>query len=799
VAQLTPQSSEPSDGLPIEIDELIAQLDLLGLKLAKTRSESIEGRENSGIEEEWLEDEEYYEGLDDANRGELHAWIDKPLGQSSPLDGDEDESTGSTIFLNITRPYVDASSARIGDMLFPSEERGYAVKVTPKPELADLSEGVMDSDQRYENVMDNPKDPKKQDESAINKMDDAKAEIQKMKDAAKKAEDQIWDWHVESGFQAQNRRLIEDAAKVGTGILKGPIPTRKQKTIFIDGELQKISSIKPASFRIFYRNFFPDSACGEDIQDGNHTWERDYITDSFLIKLIGTPNYLDFQIIKCIKEGPQQATKEYSTDQDRPGLKPNTDAQRNIYEIWYHYGLIKSSELLNIDILSKKKDCEEADEEWVNIHLIMVNNRVIKATLSHAKDGDFPYDVMNWQRRIGMPWGAGVARQIRPAQRMVVGAIRHMMDNSGIAGGPMAFIDTTVVQAADGVNEIKPWKIFIPAEDYENNGADKTHVSEAIQFIQAPMMQQEMQNIVQLGLRMAEDVTGMPQIMQGQTNQRTPETLGGMVLQNNNASTVLRRMARIYDDYITIPHIKRYYQYILEYVDDDSMKGDVSIQALGSSSLIEREIADQAVTQMSELVLNPMFGKDPKKWINEIFRINKINPSKLDYEDEEWKGVVEQMSQPQADPKLEIAQMKMQSDQQMAQFKTKSEQQFQQIKIQSEQEMAQFKIKSDQQMEQFQTQSKERLLQIEGQLKAEESGRGREHEAAILQFTKEIDIHVKQMGEAGSNERNLQTIKQKLQDTVMKLKAQIQLNDREVTTPPVEPAGRAPDGQSYQK
>jgi hypothetical protein len=750
-----------------EEEELYFRLDLLGLKLSKSRAEAIGGRQDSGIEEEWLEDEEYYEGIDDANRQELKAWRGKPLGQAVPVDEDKDDR-GSTIFLNITRPYVDAVSAKVADMLVPTDDRSYSIKPTPIPELLAISKREIDKETRRDILLESPTDTEAQDKKTEKIILDAKETLKAAKDSAKKAEDQIWDWHVESQYHNHNRRLIEDAAKVGTGILKGPIPTKKTKTVFRDGEIQQISDIKPASVRIFYRNFFPDPACGENIQNGNYTWERDDITRHSLSRLIGARGYITSQIQRCIQEGPQEATKEFREDMDNPGLKSTTEAKRSMFEIWYHYGSMKRSDLLLLDLMSGKTPEDEGThskdsyEEWVSIHLIMVNNRVIKATLSHMESGDFPYDVMIWQRRIGMPWGIGVARQIRAPQRMVVGASRHMLDNAGIAGGPMLFLDTTVIEAADGVNEIRPWKIWMAAEEYESSGADKKNIREAIQFLTAPMLQAELQAIIELALKLAEDVTGLPMIMRGQTNQQTPTTLGGMQIQNSNASTVLRRVAKLYDDLITTPHIRRYYDYILQYHEDDSLKGEFNVNALGSSTLVERNTADAAVIQLGQFVREPIFGKDPKKWINEMLKINKLNPERFDYEDEEWQRIVEQLSQPTADPRVEIAQLKAESDQQIAQFKAQTEAE---------------------------------LLQ----LKAQETDRERMYKSQVLQLEKEFEQYVSELKEKGSSARNLDNIKQRIQDTVMKMKTQIALSGTEVTTPPVEPRGRAPDGQSFTK
>ena len=748
------------------------RLDELGKTLAKTRSEAIEGRQNSGIEEEWLEDEEYYEGVDDANRGEQKAWNSKPLGQQQLVD-DTDEETGSTIFPNITRPYVDSASARVGDMLFPAEEAAFKLKATPKPEILELSEVELEPEHEQQ-LADG------QANESVQLVDAARKEIEKAEKSAKKASTQILDWHVESDYNTHNRRVIEDAAKVGTGVLKGPIPVKTTKMVLNGDKLERKSEIKPASLRISYRNFFPDPSCGEDIHNGAFTWERDDLTSKSLLQLLGVKGYIDDQIRQVIKEGPMMATKEWNADQGIPGLRKTPKDRKKLFEIWYMYGMVDSKDLFNIQMLSNGADPEKlclCEDEHVHIHLTMVNNRVIKATLSHLETGKFPYDLMVWQRRMGMPWGSGVARQVRPAQRIITGATRHMMDNAGVAGGPICFIDTTVAVPDDGINEIKPWKLFVPAEDYASSGVDKKNFREAVQFSQIPMVQAEMMGIIEYGLRLAEEVTGMPMIMQGQTSGQTPSTLGGMQMQNNNANSVLRRIARLYDDMITLPHIQRYYEFILEHSDDPEMKVELSVQALASSTLVERDIADSAVLNLGQFVTNPIFKADPAKWFIEMLKTQKLQPSRFEYEDEQWQQIVEQLAQPPANPAAEIAQQKLQSDQQVAQFKAQN----------------------DKEMEQLKSNAKAELTTLEAALKSREADRARLHEATLSQLEKEFDVYIKQIGEKGSDSRNLQTIKQKLQDTILKLKTQLQLSGTQAITPAVEPRGRAPDGQAFEK
>jgi hypothetical protein len=78
--QLQPAGEDAPGESPEE--EQARRLDALGESLAQSRSDAINAREQSGIEQQWIEDEEFYQGIDDANRNEhSNAWRTKPPGQ----------------------------------------------------------------------------------------------------------------------------------------------------------------------------------------------------------------------------------------------------------------------------------------------------------------------------------------------------------------------------------------------------------------------------------------------------------------------------------------------------------------------------------------------------------------------------------------------------------------------------------------------------------------------------------------------------------------------------------------------
>jgi hypothetical protein len=227
-------------------------------------------------------------------------------------------------------------------------------------------------------------------------------------------------------------------------VLKGPVPVKRKsvKVLQENGSMKVVieQKIDPASKRLDPLNLFPDGACGENIHNGSHIWERDYLTEKTLRDLKGLPGYLDSEIDACIEEGPQSATEISDA------LLPQGQDQEDIkgrYEVWYYTGTIDRKDM---EALGCK--CPEGDSVYAQV--TMINKHVIKGVLNPLDTGDFPYDVMVWQRQAGKWTGTGVSRQIRTPQRMVNSATRAMMDNAGISSGPQIVFKLGVVRPADG-------------------------------------------------------------------------------------------------------------------------------------------------------------------------------------------------------------------------------------------------------------------------------------------------------------------------------------------------------------
>lgn len=597
------------------------------LTLLSKRREAITGRAGSGIEEEWTEDEEHYQGIDDANRNFQNA---NQLYRSRKVAiiGGQPKQQGparSVVFLNITRPYTDAASARVADMLLPTDDRAWEIKPTPLPRLSGPQLTMLAQAMGAT------------DPAAVHEQ--MAAQAGQAKEAAERMQQAIEDPLVESNWHGEVRQVIEDSARIGSGVLKGPFPitrtarmTRKDPATGLT-EFIKVDEIKPGSKRIDVWNFFPDPACGENIHNGSYTWEREHIGRRQIKEMLADPSYDAAELLAVLREGPAR-TREGTEAVYRPG--------EDEFEMWIFYGHCAREHLARLGV-----DMEEGDEDRVPTMAVMINDRLVKVVLSPQDDGEFPYDVLAWQRRPGMPWGVGISRQVRTAQRMLNGSARAMMDNAGLSASPQVIIGNGITPQ-DGNYALRPGKVWRAEAD-----ADASDVRAAFNAFVVPSVQAPLMNIINFALKMAEDTTGMPAMLQGIRGD-APNTLGGMQMQNNNATSVLRRLAKRFDDYMTRPHIQRYFDWMMTYSDDESIKGDFQIDVRASSALVERDAQQQFLMTLLQVSANPIYELDPAKLAAELCKGQRLDPTNFQYTDEQKAQRAQQGQDPTVQAKAQL-------------------------------------------------------------------------------------------------------------------------------------------------
>ena len=658
-----------------------AMLSAIGLAIAGKRDEAVSHRKSSGIETCWLECEEAYIGIDDANRSEFVGakWA-KPMSMAGPITTKMPARAPdhrSTVYYRLTARYVDAGAAKLAEILLPADDKAFSFSEMPVPALikakddrsqvihsglgvpltrpaqagelpADATPAVAPaapaapppiaaipaaSGQPVPAAAPIPGAPAAPPMPAghvpLTVRDLALENIEIASKSAKAAETRIYDWMVDSHYTAHMRVVIADSARLGAGILKGPVPKIKTAVVVRKPkggmEVGIKKSTVPSYKRVDPWNCFPDPTCGENIHDGEFFFERDFMSASQVRKLKDDPSYISDKIDQVLEEGPD---KSFKSD-NRPGDK---DHNKGRYVIWYFYGTLKREDMNAIQMATgKSADLSGDAADTINVLVTLINDSAVKATVNPLDSGEYPYHTVPWQRRDGSWAGIGVAEQLRAPQRIINASLRAMLNNAGKSAGSQIVVDRTAIEPADGSWLVTPDKVWWSLPDHQGND-----VRNAFQTYNIPNVTEQMLKIIELGQQLAEESCSIPLITQGQSGPTTPDTFGAAQLQNNNANQLLRSIGYAFDDCITEPVVRQSYEWLLLDPDvPDEEKDNWTIDAHGSIALVERAIQDQFLAQLSALVVNPAFGLDPKKWMTVTLRSKKIKPSDVQYSEDQ--------------------------------------------------------------------------------------------------------------------------------------------------------------------
>lgn len=765
--------------LPPEVEDALTdaqevtrtQLKAFSTLMAKLRDEAVSYRQSSGLESVWQNCEEAYLGLDDLNRDQFAAakW-GKPTSMEGPVTTSTQSARGgnlrSTVLPRITARYVDAGAAKVSEILLPMDDKAFSLSPTPVPELV---KGKADLTPMFAQDGVTPLTrPPKPDEMAslahgttevpLTTKDLVEEAIAQATEKAKKAERRIYDWMVESHYPAEMRKVIFDAARIGVGVLKGPFPDREHlkslsKVTGPDGKphvmLQFVESITPHCEWKDPWNIFPDPACGEDIHQGDHLWERVYFTPKQVRDLEEIPGYHKDLLEEVLKQGPSSAPQA--------SRNPHEQNEKHRFEGWHFHGSIKRDDFTRLN--PKASESIDDSEERVHAIVTMINDTVVYATLHPLDSGSLPYHAVPWRRRPGSWAGVGVAEQMMVPQRIITAATRAMMNDAG-RSGPQIVTNTGLIEPLD-----EEWVIY-SGKQWGTKG-ELEDVRKAFTIFDIPATTDKYLKIIEFALRLAEESTSIPLITQGQSGPTTPDTYGAAQLQNNNANQLLRSIGYAFDDYITSPIVNQLYEWLLLDPDvPEDEKGDFQVNAHGSAALVERAIQDQALWQMGEMVIqNPTaFGVDPKRWFAELAKSKHLDPRSFQFSEEEQKKLAE--TPPPPPPQVMVAQIRAETEMQLAQLEMQADKEH----LALEAQLAGSKTEVDR----MTIQLKQKQLETTREL-------------AILDYSNRRGISVEQT-------------KARLAETVMKLTTQKQLagtKARQVATPATEPPGRAPAGQAF--
>jgi hypothetical protein len=694
------------------------RLQAFGQSLSSQRDEWIRARYSYGVDKRWLEDEDQYNAKDNINKAASQMMTS--VEQGYPVTTQNAKPHRSTVYIGLTRQKTNAAEARISDILLPTDDRNWGIKPTPKPTLMAMSRDTqMAGDKETGQPLLNPDTGE-----PLAMRDIARAAMKTAREKSDAMQLEIEDQLVECDYNGELRKVIHNSARLGTGVIKGPIVTNRTRKAWqpykdMQGnaihQLDIVTEVTPASFSIDPRNVWPDPGCGDSIHNGKGVYEREQMTSRQVRDLAKQPGFMKEQLRKVLEEGPKKsATFQELKDDDQ------RDIARDVYEMWSYWGEVDHDDLEAAGIKIGQKDELRA----VSACVVMINSTIVKAFLNPLEGGDLPYDFYVWERVSDSVWGYGIPYLMRAQQKVLNAAWRQMMDNAGVSSGPQIIVKAGAIQPADKQWQISARKIWFATDEVDD-------VRKAFTAVEFNSHQAELSGIIKMAMELADMETGVPVIMQGEKGA-APDTVGGMQMLMNSANVVLRRLVKQFDDMVTRPHIRRYYDYNMMYNEDEEIKGDFSIDARGSSALLIRDIQNQAFLNLLAAGANPVYGVylDTQKLFEKALQAQHIDPKDVFKSEDELEKIKEQQKNPQEappDPAMAVAQLRGEIEMQKAQ-------------AQNAGDMAELQVR-------------QAIAQQEGEIRMAE-----------MQLTREIEM----LKMANTQNLTLEQIKAKLADTAMR-------------------------------
>jgi len=594
--------------IPLVKKEVPEALAMFGEQLRAKAEQLVSHR--MPIEQRWVEDLIQYHGRDNPE-------VERHLKRKAKR---------SRVVINITRAKCNAAEARLYEMLFPTDDRNWSLRPTPEPALYDR-QGA---------------DPSLDEKVAL--------------DRAKRMQTKIEDQLQEANYPVIAREVIHDAVVFGTGILKAPVLVnrfRRKWRKIVDGTsvvrvLEMTPDIRPAVERVSIWDFFPDLTA-PSLEDAEFIMERRFLTRAQIRKFLQLPGYIPEQVMKVLQSKDRFNTRPPVTEQLR--WMSGTEAvlrTDNRDELWEYHGPVPTDVLKEAGVDFPGMDEDDLPQEMECI-VQFIGPYIIKADLNPLETNDRPYMTFVYEPDDLSPFGYGIPFLMRHSQRIVNATWRMMMENAAHSSRPQLVMNRTLVEPADGDWDFSSGKIWYTTDP-------SVPVTNAFAAIPIENFQQQYMAIYQLIRQIVDDEINLPQIAQGALQGAPPETASALAMLLQGANAVLKRVVRKFDDGITIPLIRRFYDYNMQYSDDEEIKGDFDVVARGSTTLLAKETQMQTVASVMQAAMSPALA--PMTNIRELYKrfltLMHFDPNEILLSDQEAQQQAQQMAQAQGMSKEEV-------------------------------------------------------------------------------------------------------------------------------------------------
>jgi len=565
------------------------------------------------------------------------------------------ESEKSKVFVKITKTKVLAAFGQLVDVVFGTGKFPIGVRETKMPEgvseyahldTQNPSPGIETSIPQEEEVIENPFDVgfegdgktlkpgatfsagKFLEEEAAEILSEGPSpipeqiEIKPAQRSARRMEKLIHDQIEESNGSSEIRNALLESALLGTGIVKGPFNFNKTLNRWDEGEDGE-RAYSPVDVRVpriefvSVWDFFPDPAA-TNIDECEYVFHRHKLNKSQLRALRKMPYFDSDAIRECLMMGANYEDKYYDTQ-----LRDEENDQAygsDKYEVLEYWGIMDAEYMreAGVDVPDSIDDLDE-----VQVNAWICNGKLLRVVVNPFTPHRIPYHSFPYERNPYSFFGIGVAENMDDAQQIMNGHARMAIDNLALSGSLVFDVDESALVGGQSM-EIYPGKIFRRQAGMPG---------QAIHGLKFPNTSTENMMMFDKFRQLADEQTGIPSYSHGQTGvQSMTRTASGMSMLLGAASLNIKTVVKNLDDFLLKPLGESYFQWNMQFMEGKlGIEGDLEINAMGTNSLMQKEVRSQRLTMFLQTAQSPAIAPFVKisKLVSELAYSLDLDPEEI--------------------------------------------------------------------------------------------------------------------------------------------------------------------------
>lgn len=493
-------------------------------------------------------------------------------------------SDQSTAYPKFTRTKVVGTVARLMELLFPKTDKNWGVEPSPVPDIdvGDLQEILTNLQAKVgpEATLTDT-----QIEAAIREF---------THERALRMEKEIEDILEEIQYPAIVRQVVRSGVGYCAGVVKGPLVRMVKQRTWTKNPTgsgytaKEVQRLRPYYEGVSIWDYYPDMSA-KRISDMDGQFQRHVMTRQQLRELADRPDFMRDQILGWLENHPngnfveQWWEKNLRTTGDKSNI---TDLSGRKYELAEWWGAVSGHDLEACGVKAPG-----GLSDMVEVNCWVIDNVVIKCVANPLRvrgTGDErvrPYHIFVYEEDDISLLGNGLPYTLRDSQMAICEAARMMLDNASIVSGPMLEIDPQKLMPGQDM-DVYARKVWIrDADDPSDNVS-------AVREVRADSHIPELQSIITLFREILDNESALPPPALGDMSGSGTEpyrTSSGMSILMGNAALPIRDVVRNFDAF-TISFINSLYYWLMQFGDNPKIRGDFSMTAKGSTSLIAKEV-----------------------------------------------------------------------------------------------------------------------------------------------------------------------------------------------------------------